>query len=205
MTQTKNSHHHGNLRSALIDAGVDLIREGGPNALSIRKTAARAGVSHAAPAHHFAKLEDLKIAVVARGFGEFTKAMEEEISNLAPDTVNDPRSIILAACKGYISFAQQNPSLYELMFSSGVFAHTSEELEEASSAAYGVLAQISSLVIPGPSGPRGIEALIWSLVHGFASLSLANKIGFDSDELAFRQFESIFPDLPYRNTSTDQR
>ena len=201
MTTTKTSHHHGNLRSALIEAGVELLREGGPDALSIRKTAARAGVSHAAPAHHFARLEDLKTAVVAHGFREFAKAMENEIDKLPANGNRDPKSQILAACKGYIRFAQENPSMFQLMFSGTEIKHENEELEQASSAAYGILARISATVVPGTTGPQGVEAFIWSFVHGFASLSLANRIGFESDEQAIRQFEVIFPDLPYRKNS----
>lgn len=202
MTTKKNTHHHGNLRAALIDAGIELLQEGGPDALSIRKAAARAGVSHAAPAYHFSKLEDFKIAVVAHGFRAFSASMEEEIAGLPEESKDNARACILAACRGYIRFAQQNSSMYQLMFSSTVPRHESSELQEASSTAYGVLEHISSAITPGPTGAEGVQALIWSLVHGFTSLMLANRIDFGSNEQAIRQFEAIFPELPYRKTSS---
>jgi len=203
MAPAKNSHHHGNLRKALIDAGVELLREGGPDALSIRKAAARAGVSHAAPAHHFARLEDFKFAVIAQGFREFARSMENEIENLTASQSLDPRSRILAACRGYIRFAQKNPSMFQLMFSGSGSQFDNDELDQAAAAAYTVLARISAAVVPGPTGPMGVEAFIWSLVHGFASLSLANRMGFETDEQAIRQFEALFPDLTYRNVPGD--
>ena len=61
----KKQHHHGNLREALITAGVGLLNEGGLSALTLRKCAARAGVSHAAPAYHFKGLNGLLTAIAA--------------------------------------------------------------------------------------------------------------------------------------------
>ncbi len=58
-------HHHGNLREALIVAGIEILKEGGLPALTLRACAARAGVSHAAPAHHFDGLPGLVTAIAA--------------------------------------------------------------------------------------------------------------------------------------------
>ena len=106
---TRQSHHHGNLRAALIQAGIELIAEGGAEALSIRRAAARAGVSHAAPAHHFPSLAHLRGAIVAEGFRRFTRAMEEEIAR-RPDS---PREQVIGAGCGYQRFAAEHPGLDE--------------------------------------------------------------------------------------------
>ncbi len=68
-------HHHGNLREALIDAGLQLLAEGGPSALTLRRAAARAGVSHAAPAHHFDGLTGLLTAIAVRAYQAFSGQM----------------------------------------------------------------------------------------------------------------------------------
>ena len=68
-------HHHGNLRNALIEAGIDLLKEGGLPNLTLRKCAALAGVSHAAPAHHFDGLDGLRQAIASEGFSRFRQAM----------------------------------------------------------------------------------------------------------------------------------
>lgn len=193
MNKTKSAHHHGNLRQALINAGFELLREGGPDALSIRKAAARVGVSHAAPAHHFAALTDLRTAIVAEGFRKFAVSMETEIA-LAPD---NPRDHILAASKGYISFAQENSSVFQLMFGGTEISSDDTALSEAAQAAYAVLARISAPVKLGSDRQQNAEAFVWSLVHGYASLMLANKIGFENNSQAYQQFERIFPDLEY--------
>ena len=68
MPAPKPSYHHGDLRSALLDAALDIISELGPQQLTIREVARRAGVSHAAPYRHFADKDQLILAVVEQGF-----------------------------------------------------------------------------------------------------------------------------------------
>jgi AcrR family transcriptional regulator len=71
-------HHHGNLREALINAGLLLLKEDGLDGLTLRRAAARAGVSHAAPAHHFSGKQGLVAAIAARGFLPLTEPTEAE-------------------------------------------------------------------------------------------------------------------------------
>ena len=73
--ETSRPHHHGDLRRALIDAGLALLTEGGTSALTLRGCAARAGVSHAAPAHHFDGLDGLRVAIAEEGFDRFRRRM----------------------------------------------------------------------------------------------------------------------------------
>lgn len=191
-TRRKRRHHHGNLRPALIRAGIDLIREGGPEALSIRGVAAKVGVSHAAPAHHFKHLADLRAAVIAEAYRRFSASMEGEISR-APD---QPQAVLTAAGRGYIAFALDNPGLFHLMFGGVHDTPITDELREAADASYDVLRRISAPLAPGPAGPEGNEILVWSIVHGFASLALT-QLGSDpraADPLEL--FTRIFPALP---------
>ena len=75
MTDKAKSHHHGDLHNALVRAGLELLKEGGTKALTIRGCAARAGVSHAAPKHHFNSLDDLRHAVAIACFEVFNRHM----------------------------------------------------------------------------------------------------------------------------------
>ena len=92
MSKQKRPHHHGNLREALIIAGLELMEEGGPDALTLRKCAKRAGVSHAAPAHHFNGLTGLKAAIVARGhrlFSDFIRKAGAEASDRSEEHTSE--------------------------------------------------------------------------------------------------------------------
>ena len=191
---SKRPHHHGDLRAALIRAGTELISEGGLDALSIRKAAARAGVSHAAPAHHFPHLCDLRAAVAADGYRRFTQAMLSEMAK-APD---QPRAQVLAAGHGYITFATGTPALFHLMFGGPAYEHVSDELEREAARSYDVLRQISAPFAPGPAGEQGTEFLIWSLVHGYASLLIGQSKNADLQANAIAMFDAIVPDLPLR-------
>ena len=75
---SKQAHHHGDLRNALIRAGLDILDTEGLDALTLRKAAARAGVSHAAPAHHFQGKEGLLAAIAAHGYEQFRALMQEK-------------------------------------------------------------------------------------------------------------------------------
>ncbi len=194
MTAEKRPHHHGDLRAALIAAGVSLVRKGGPDALSIRKAAALAGVSHAAPAYHFPSLADLRTAVIAQGYREFTQSMETELAGASVS----PRDRILAAGRGYLRFALASPGLFHLMFGGSSRDETSDELCTAADAAYDVLRRISAPIVPGAAGAEGNEMFVWSLVHGLASLTLAKSEGAADPEAAIALYEAILPDLRYR-------
>ncbi|MCP5039259.1 MAG: TetR/AcrR family transcriptional regulator [Rhodobacteraceae bacterium] len=196
-----SKHHHGDLRAALIRAGTELIHEAGVEALTIRKVAAKAGVSHAAPAHHFRHLADLRAAIAAEGYRNLTKAMEEEIAR-APE---GPRNHILAAGRGYIAFARENPGLFHLMFAGPAYEFVSDELQEAADTAYDVLRRISAPLKPGPAGTEGNELLVWSIVHGFASLLLAHRDNVELHDNALELFSAMFPDLPIDDSTVSNQ
>lgn len=190
----KKPHHHGNLRAALVEAGVDLVRRGGPDALSIRKVAAQAGVSHAAPAHHFPSLTDLRTAVLADGYRRFTQSMEETIA-AAPDTALDAA---LGACFGYLRFARAYPGLFTMMF--GTYAHRTDDAElcEASEGSYAVLARISAPF--AGDEPVETELAIWSLVHGYASLAVGGHDMMSDEAAAEAFFRRLFAQLHLSQT-----
>ncbi len=179
-------HHHGNLRAALIDAGIDLLAEGGLSALTLRKCAARTGVSHAAPAHHFKGLKDLLTAIVTKAFTIFTRTMIEQ-RDAAPD---DPYARLLAVCNGYLTFSRNHEALATLMFMTDEIFTEDADYQTAAAASYQVLAEVCAPFESGPAGPRGLEVLIWSLVQGYASLVRTGQV-----DAAETPFADILPQL----------
>ena len=109
----KNNYHHGNLRQALIDAGIKIINESGEEGLSLRKVAASCGVSHAAPYAHFADKESLLNAIKESVTERFTMELEQAIH--AP-SVNNAEQAIRAMGNSYILFFKSNPDYFHFLF-----------------------------------------------------------------------------------------
>ncbi len=193
MTDRKPLPKKKNIREALIDAGIELVREGGSKALTIRGVAARVGVSHAAPKHHFATLEALRTAVAIEGHHRFTAAMEAAIAEAPPG----PREALVATGIGYIRFSREHPGLFQVMFSDPV-DREDPAFQEAAHTSYQVLARVSAPVIHGPAGAEGTETLVWSLAHGFSALILGGKPELQDPAHAEEVFRQIFPVLPMR-------
>lgn len=156
-----------NTHDALIDAGLALLIEDGPEGLTLRRAAARAGVSHAAPAHHFKGLPGLQTAIATRAFALFTEAMLARRAK-APD---EPYARLLAICEGYLDFARHSAGLFHVMFACPDLDGTDPALIAESSRAYGVLRD-ACLPFNGGTPDPVLEALVWSSVHGFAQLGL---------------------------------
>ena len=191
---TKKPHHHGNLREALITAGQDLLQEGGLDALTLRQCAIRAGVSHAAPAHHFDGLSSLKMAIVARGYQIFSQSMIDAKTKAA----SDPHAQLLAICHGYLTFAQTHRALFNLIFAPRseelppMDAQTLHEFVTESQQSYQILSDACAPFV----GAIATETMIWALVHGYATLfgsKTTSKLGHEVPP-----FDDIFPLLKLR-------
>jgi AcrR family transcriptional regulator len=109
----KKSYHHGDLRRSLIDAALGVIRDEGIRGLTLRKAARLAGVSHAAPAHHFKDLTGLLAAVAERGFEELFQSMTAAIDAAGSD---DPLIRFKAVGMAYVAFAANEPACIKSMF-----------------------------------------------------------------------------------------
>ena len=172
--ETQGRRAHGDLRETLIDAGLTLLARDGASGLTLRKCAALAGVSHAAPAHHFDGLAGLLDAIAARGFGMFADVMEAKAA-AGPD---EPRARLEAICVAYYDFAKANPAVFDLMFRQiWSLAGNSEELGIAGARAYQVLADACAPFVPEGADPAIVETQVWSLIHGYSALALPGKLG----------------------------
>ncbi len=107
------TYHHGDLHRALLAAAEEELTEKGVEAFSLRGVAKRAGVSHGAPAHHFADARGLLTELAAQGYQRFIDAQERRQQEAA----KDPEAQLTASGLGYIDFATENPALFRLMFS----------------------------------------------------------------------------------------
>jgi len=142
-----SNYHHGSLRLALIHAARDILESQGYDALTLRATARRVGVSQAAPYNHFADKAALLAAVAALGFKEFAAAMRQEMV-----AAENPRARLNAAGIAYVAFATSNPGLFKLMFgSSAHHASRDPDLDAARNSAYEVLSGVvHSVEVSGP-------------------------------------------------------
>lgn len=161
----------GDLRNALIDAGIALLDSGGPDALTLRGCAAGAGVSHAAPAHHFNGLPGLRAAIAGRGYALFTACMIEHRRRAPPR----PDARLLAICEGYLRFSREHPALFALMFNTDVDLAADPAAQEQAGAAYRVLVEGCAPFAGDGRDAATTEVMVWSLVHGFACLRNAGR------------------------------
>ncbi len=176
MTQQKRPHHHGNLREALILAGLEIVRSEGPDALTLRKCALRAGVSHAAPAHHFNGVTSLRTAIIARGHRIFAQSMRDAIADAASQNASSPKEQVTAICVGYINFAQTHSALFKFMFQphdqdfTKIDAVTLDEIRRDAGSSYEVLRAACHPLGTTEKERAQVEITIWSMVHGYAML-----------------------------------
>lgn len=161
------TYHHGDLRAALIAAALEIIEDVGPDAFSLRAAARRAGVSPAAPAHHFRDARGLLTAIATIGFVEFGDVLETA-------TGADRRSAILALCHAYLNFALARPGLFRLMWRKAALDLTDGEHIAAAMRAFSISDRAvrgSEATFTSAEDPALAPTIAcWSMVHGFVAL-----------------------------------
>ena len=162
-------YHHGDLRTALLSAAESELAERGMEGFSLRSVAKRAGVSHAAPAHHFDDAQGLLTALAAEGFRQFlaAQATREAVAEA------DPASQLVAAGLGYVDFALTRPALFRLLWQSERPDFGDADLGQAARAAYTHLVE----QVTGAGGrTTADEAAVWAIAHGLADLLAAGRL-----------------------------
>lgn len=168
-TTAPRPYHHGDLRAALLQAAEDELAERGMEAFSLRSVAKRAGVSHAAPAHHFGDAQGLLTALAAEAFRQFLAA--QAAREAAAET--DPASQLVAAGMGYVDFAIARPTLFRLMWQSDRPDFNVPDLGLAARAAFQHL--VDQVAAAGGRSTAD-EAAVWALAHGLADLLASNRL-----------------------------
>jgi AcrR family transcriptional regulator len=164
----QTAYHHGDLRSALLQASQALIEESGIGALSLREVARKAGVSHNAPYHHFKDRSSLLAALAEDGFATLAREMADARAR-APDA----RARLEACGVAYIRFALRSPSRFKLMFRPELIGPDAEVAPSATAALDTLTAAIIEAQTGGlaPAGdPKPLVLTCWAAVHGLASL-----------------------------------
>jgi len=192
-------YHHGDLRNALLTAARRRLETGGLDGLSLRALAKAAGVSHAAPAHHFGDRQGLVGALVGRGFEDLAAVIREAVA-----TASTPFEALDAVGVAYVRFAADHPELFRLIVQrtpdleasgdeSGLrAAEDAQRLlaevvanawgsNDEPRAAVGRLAPVGDVAVgaPGPAAGAALPPaalLAWAGVHGLATLWIDGQL-----------------------------
>ncbi|WP_208542823.1 TetR/AcrR family transcriptional regulator [Nocardioides euryhalodurans] len=176
---TSATYHHGNLRAALIETGLAMARESGPDGVALREVARRVGVSHNAAYRHFADREALLTEISAHAMEQLTEAMRTRIEAVSTrlDPVSGARRRLSEVGRAYVEFALAEPGLFRVAFASKADGAAESPLgPPTGEGPYGLLNDVlDELVATGyldPARRAGSEVACWSAVHGFAELCL---------------------------------
>ena len=168
---TQKTYHHGDLKNALIQAGIQLLTEEGVNGLSLRKVAHLAGVTHSAPYAHFKDKQALLAAISTDGYEKVYQLLEQVVTAFP----NDPLRQLIEIGWSYVQFGIKEPDHFKITFSASVEKEREyPDLVEATARTFNELrmlilrCQQAGLIEKGDPDLAAIT--LWSLVHGFVGL-----------------------------------
>lgn len=175
--EAESGYHHGDLQEALIAATEEILAEQGAEGFTLREAARRAGVSPAAPAHHFGNAPGLLTEVAIRGYDALGAALKQAAARKGTG-----HQKLQAQGLAYVEFALTYPGRFQMMFSNKRLVADDERLRRAIKAAHRefelVVEELASHT-PGmtPKQAKIAATVAWSTVHGFAKLALEGKFG----------------------------
>jgi len=171
------SYHHGDLRAALIEAALELIREVGAEGLTLREVARRSHVSHTAPYRHFRDKEDLTAAIAEEGFGILERQMAK-----AAEAKGAAKKRLLLGGRAYVSFALRRPEHFRVMFRTDLDAKRHPAARKAADAAFAGLVALVTACQEAEQLRKGhtltLARIAWSQVHGIATLAIGRQFVF---------------------------
>jgi AcrR family transcriptional regulator len=175
----RKNYHHGDLKNALIEAGIEILAEEGVGGLSLRKAARRAGVSHAAPYAHFADKQTLIAAIASDGHSKLNERLEAALAR-HPD---DPLRQFASAAWAYVQFGLESPAHYKTIFS-GVLQdeHSHPEFVEFSQRNMQILRTIvercrTAGILNASDMDAELQVVsIWGVIHGLVSLMIQGQV-----------------------------
>lgn len=189
---TRTTYRHGDLRNALLEAGIELARSGGPDAVVLREATRRAGVVPNAAYRHFANRNALLQAVRGAALSAVAGAMEDDFAALCPASLSPAamaRASLRAVGSGYVRFAVTEPGLFRTAFSlpvppeSGADAGPRSGLNPFQLLGAALDRMVQAGVLPRERRP-GAEHLAWSAVHGLAMLAIDGPLrGWSSEQM----------------------
>jgi AcrR family transcriptional regulator len=173
----KGPYHHGNLKNALIKAGVDLLSKEGVAGLSLRRVAQRVGVSRAAPYAHFTDKQALIAAISTEGYRRLFEAFERVVDRHQ----GNPGAKLVEGAWVYVKFALDDPDHFKVTTSGAIEREKDyPAFVEMSGKCFSLVLRIveecqaRGVLRPGPADLLAVS--VWSLMHGLISLVLENQI-----------------------------
>jgi AcrR family transcriptional regulator len=178
-------YHHGDLKLALLSAGDDVLRDRGLQGFTLRECARRAGVSHAAPKHHFGDAAGFLTALAIRGFERLLATLREELAKAGERS--DAR--MAATTRAYFRFADDWPEHFRIMFRADLLNVDDEDFLFAARSAYTEMTNVVLTLRGEP--PIALNALhetvktadimndillAWCFVHGYAHLRIEEQL-----------------------------
>jgi AcrR family transcriptional regulator len=192
-----NTYHHGDLRDALVQAALQQVELGGPEAISISALARKLGVSQPAPYRHFADREALLVAVTAEAFRQFSATLRESIGKPSK------RSKLSRLAQATLAFGLRRNGIYRLMFASRIMACTpkDDELHDAARETFDLV--LEALEAPAVGLLRERHALqIWASLHGVVMLA---EQGLLTGQVAHMTREELVEDIVEQTKSSLSR
>ncbi|MEA4847232.1 MAG: TetR/AcrR family transcriptional regulator [Clostridiaceae bacterium] len=177
-------YHHGNLKNALLEAGIDLINNEGESNFSLRKVAALCGVSHAAPYSHFQNKDDLLREMQAYVMAQFMQALEDTVR--ASSYPDDPE-LLIEIGKSYVLFFLHHPQYFSFLFSQPCMAIdlSMDSDDESDFPPFRLFRDMAQCVLKKMGLPKNKikDAIIsmWALVHGLASIVTMKYVRYDQN------------------------
>jgi len=177
-----STYHHGDLKQALIETGLTVIREQGAHALSLREAARKAGVSEAAPYRHFANKESLLAAIAEEGF----KRLHARLVEAKTGSGDDPLVQLHASSWSYVEFALHETDHFRAMYSSSLVPPHAEKHPELSKAALATFEELVKIVeacqkaglIEKSVDPKVTSSRLWASIHGLTLLLIDQQMAF---------------------------
>lgn len=183
----ERSYHHGDLRSALLDAAEVLVRERGADGWSLREVSARLGVSPSAAYHHFASRDALVHTLSDRVLARLGQRVRQAAQR-ARGQHTDPYQRLIAVGRSYVRWAVEDPAIAGLAF-------RGEHETPISTHPHDVLVdELDRLVDEGSLAPEarpGAEFIFWAAVHGLAILLRDGLMRLDNARAVDRQAERV--------------
>ncbi|MFN0182698.1 MAG: TetR/AcrR family transcriptional regulator [Aquabacterium sp.] len=170
-------YHHGDLRRALLDAGLQLLATRSADDLALREVARTVGVSPTAIYRHFPDKQALMSGLAAEGLAQLAQVQAE-----ARAAAGDAAAGFLASGLAYVRFAAEQPVLFQLTFTHAAALDVLEARPSEVSAAMRELRADVDRLVPAGTSPAARKALAlhaWALVHGLAQLVLQQQIAPD--------------------------
>jgi AcrR family transcriptional regulator len=185
----KHTYHHGDLKEALLDASEGVLRDLGLQGFTLRECARRAGVSHAAPKHHFNDVRGVLTEIAARGFRQLARRLRSRLRAAGDDL----DAQFMATADAYVGFAEAHPEHFRIMFRCDLVNPTAPSLAAAAFETFTELtnvirrqrgeAEVSPEALNDTMESSDLinDILIgWCHIHGYAHLKLEGQLAMVS-------------------------